>query len=143
MNFRPNVAAVIINESGLILAGERTDVKGAWQIPQGGIDDGESAETALWREIFEETGITSDFLKIEKTGGPVNYIFPETIKRGLFDGQRQIYFLLKTLKPVSPHPSNELRNFKWVTPEYLTENIVHFKKEAYKTAFEELFERKF
>ncbi len=143
MKFRPNVAAVIINEENLVLAGERTDVKDAWQIPQGGVDDGETTETALWREIFEETGITREHLRIERTSKPVRYIFPGKVKRGAFDGQEQIYFLLKVIKPIFPKTSDEFRNYRWVTAEYLTENIVNFKKEAYKAAFEELFGKKF
>ena len=99
MNLRQNAAAVIENSQGLILACERRNIRGAWQVPQGGIDEGESAEEAVLREIMEETGISSEFLKIIGHSSKVSYLFPHTVNwksnKGKYDGQEQIYFHLK------------------------------------------------
>ena len=55
--YRPNVAAILQRENGDIFVAERINIKGAWQVPQGGIDSGEDAETALFRELQEEIGL--------------------------------------------------------------------------------------
>ena len=141
MKLRKNVAIVIIDNSDKILAGERVDLPGQWQLPQGGIDGDETPEQALWRELEEETGYCEDDMNLLKISEPVSYIFPEgVIFRGGFDGQEQIYFLLKLKNSEKrPRTCNEFRDFKWTTTEFLIKNIVEFKKQAYSNAFEQLF----
>ena len=132
MNFRQNAAAVIENSKGLILACERRNIKGAWQLPQGGIDEGESAEEAVLREIREETGIESEFLEIVGHSSKVSYLFPHTVNwlsnKGKYDGQEQIYFHLKIFV-----------SFEWITKKEMVKRIVAFKKDCYIKAFKELF----
>jgi len=64
--FRANVGAVLCETAGRVLAFERSDVPGAWQLPQGGIDAGEDPEIAVLREVAEETGIGAS--RIERLG---------------------------------------------------------------------------
>jgi putative (di)nucleoside polyphosphate hydrolase len=59
--YRPCVGVMLINAAGLIFAGQRLDnTQGAWQMPQGGIDEGEKPRAAALRELWEETGVTAD-----------------------------------------------------------------------------------
>ena len=68
--YRPNVAAILMNAQDEIFVAERINIKGAWQFPQGGIDEGEDAETAVFRELAEEIGVTRDKLQIlQQRGG--------------------------------------------------------------------------
>ena len=64
MQFRAGVVAVVTNAAGQVMAFERSDVPGAWQLPQGGIDVGEATDAAAWRELFEETGLGPDQVEL-------------------------------------------------------------------------------
>lgn len=141
MNFRKNAAAVIINSSGLILAGKRTDVKDAWQLPQGGVDKNESFEDAVFREICEETGIERKYLRIIKISRKIRYEFPNEIKEKMgFNGQEQRYFLIKISDDGwSIRNSQEFCDFDWITPDEMIKRVVDFKKESYVEAFKQLF----
>lgn len=141
MKLRKNVAMVIINNDGLVLAGERSDIKGAWQLPQGGIDGSETPQEAMYRELFEETGYLESDVQLLKTAGPVSYAFPENTQTRLnCGGQEQIYFLLKLLNTDKlPCTGPEFSDFKWDTKENILNNIVEFKRNCYKSAFKELF----
>lgn len=146
--FRQNVAAVIENSEGLILVGERSDIAGAWQLPQGGIDDGESPEEAVLREVREETGITGEFLKIVARSSKVSYLFPRNVNwksgKGKFDGQEQIYFHIKiTDSGWSLRRSSEFVNFEWVKKRRVIERIHELKRDCYIKAFYELFGEKY
>ena len=144
MNFRKNVAAVIVNSDDLVLVGERRDIKNAWQIPQGGIDEGEDAVAALFREIKEETGLEKDFLKIVSSSDPVSYLFPNRVTRRFgYDGQLQTYFLLRIdEKGWELKPSKEFIAFEWVPKEEVIKRVVDFKKNSYIKAFGQLFGEK-
>ena len=63
--YRPCVGIVLANQQGLVFAGERIDTPDAWQMPQGGIDEGETPREAAMRELHEETGISADLVRIE------------------------------------------------------------------------------
>ena len=146
--FRQNVAAVIENSEGLILVGERSDIAGAWQLPQGGIDDGESPEEAVLREVREETGITAEFLKIVARSSKVSYLFPRNVSwksgKGKFDGQEQIYFHIKIADSGwSLRRSSEFVNFEWVTKRRVIERIHELKRGCYIKAFNEFFGEKY
>ena len=145
MNLRQNAAAVIENSEGLILACERRNIKGAWQVPQGGIDEGESAEEAVLREVREETGIDSKFLKILAKSSKVSYLFPHTVSwksnKGKYDGQEQVYFRIKIADSgwKLAEETEEFVSFEWITKKEMVERIVPFKKNCYIKAFKELF----
>jgi putative (di)nucleoside polyphosphate hydrolase len=139
--YRENVALIIRNKENRILIGERRDLPGNWQLPQGGVDEGESPETAVWRELFEETGLKKEHLTFVKKSTPVSYRFPEHAKgwRG-FVGQRQVYFLLDlTSEDVAPEQSEEFVSWLWVSPKEAVARVVDFKKPVYEKAFSDIF----
>lgn len=141
MNFRKNAAAVIVDDNGLILVGRRTDVTDAWQLPQGGIDKDENEQDAVLREVFEETGIQSQFLKVVKKTSAIRYLFPPEIKKNMkFDGQEQIYFLIR-IKGSGWElvRSDEFSDFEWIDRSEVVKRAVEFKKNSYIEAFRQLF----
>ncbi|MCK5808534.1 RNA pyrophosphohydrolase [bacterium] len=139
--YRSNVALIVRNSDGLILAGERRDIPGNWQLPQGGVDDGESFEMAAWRELLEETGLIKESLRLIQQSAPVSYRFPDHAQgwRG-FVGQQQRYFLLDLIdSTVKPVPSDEFSGWLWLSVKEVYKRIVDFKKSAYKQAFTDIF----
>ena len=134
--FRPCVVAVIQNEKGQILTGERADQSGSWQLPQGGIDPGESALVAVMRELHEEIGTNA--LDVVGTHGEwIRYNFPPEFATGRmaqWAGQEQQWFLLKFKPDESAKlelSEGEFSALKWLSPKDLLEGIVYWKKEAY------------
>src|ERR1700728_4353327 len=75
VKYRLNVAAILRNGAGKILIGERQDRPGAWQFPQGGVDDGETLEQALKRELMEEISLKPGHYKLVGSKGPYYYLF--------------------------------------------------------------------
>lgn len=144
MSLRPNVALVVTDKSGRILIGERSDIAGAWQLPQGGIDAGESAEKAAWRELTEETGLTRAEVMLAGRAGPFSYRLPggAVAARG-FTGQEQTYFLFRLEEPTAElRPNDEFRAFRWEEPATVLALAVDFKRPCYTAAFRELFGEK-
>lgn len=141
MKLRKNAAAVIVNTNGLILVGKRTDVPDAWQLPQGGVDKLEDEQDAVLREILEETGIEAKFLKVIKKTNVIKYLFPAEIKKEMnFDGQEQIYFLIKISDSGwSLKRSDEFSDFEWIDKNEVVKRAVDFKKNSYTEAFRQLF----
>ena len=116
---RANVAAILRNREGKILICERVHIWNAWQFPQGGVDDGETLEQALTRELREEIGIEQgDFRIVEMRGGYM-YMFPGGRKKG-FQGKHQTYFLCDFLADDSKINVEteipEFRGWKWIAP---------------------------
>ena len=93
--YRPNVAAILQRADGRVLIGQRSDFPESWQLPQGGVDEGETAEDALRREVLEEVGIGPDEYTVAKQTGPHRYDFPFGQDRRGFHGQEQFYFLCR------------------------------------------------
>ena len=102
--YRPNVGIILTNDDKKVFWAKRLK-KPAWQLPQGGIDEGEDIETALMRELNEEIGLTPDDVKIiAHTSEWLYYDVPEPFRRAdrsIYRGQKQIWFLLKLVGPES------------------------------------------
>lgn len=136
-HYRSGVVAVIVDEKGLVLVGERSDHPGSWQFPQGGISQNECPEEALAREVLEETGCGKIAI-IMKSPTQVIYDLPEELasRRGKkFNGQIQWWFLIKYVEGFGPDlahaSSREFRSFKWITPREAVASIIKWKQPAY------------
>ena len=117
-----------------LLVAQRSDIKGAWQFPQGGIDEGESPKEAMYRELKEEIG-TNDVEIIAQYPQWLSYDFPENVaKKMRFDGQSQKYFLVR-LKPGAKidinTPKPEFNDFSFVKVEEINKIVNSFKKPVY------------
>ena len=136
---RPGVGVIILNNENKIFVGKRKDNPiDKWQMPQGGVDEGENYITAMKRELFEETSI--ERIKILKEiEGFFEYELPNNligiIWKGKYRGQRQKWFIVKFLgdeKEINLRTKNqEFIEWKWVIPDELPNLIVDFKKEMY------------
>ncbi|MDD2943616.1 MAG: RNA pyrophosphohydrolase [bacterium] len=145
MRYRKNVAAFIINNNGEILTCERCDYPGCWQLPQGGIDEGESVEDALWRELMEEIGTNSAQI-LDALIPPLRYDWPDEIRkiRG-FAGQEQFFYLLRLNDEAEidfcTHDTQEFRSYQWLNSTEFAVTISGFKKDNYLMAMKMLTER--
>ncbi|MES2044071.1 MAG: RNA pyrophosphohydrolase [Pseudomonadota bacterium] len=146
--YRPCAGVMLLNAQGQVFVGQRLDsTLEAWQMPQGGIDDGEDALVAAIRELGEETGIMPDKVAlIAQAPDEFIYDLPEDmvgkIWKGRWRGQRQRWFLFRFLGSdedvdiATEH--QEFRAWRWLDPQDLPATIVPFKKALYEqvlTAF--------
>ncbi|MDL0108451.1 RNA pyrophosphohydrolase [Campylobacter felis] len=137
--YRPNVAAIVLSSAYpfecRLFVGKRSDMEDIWQFPQGGIDEGENAKEALFRELKEEIG-TKELEVIAEYPEWLSYDFPSKVvsKMYPYDGQIQKYFLVR-LKPNAKidlntkHP--EFDDYRFVSKKELFELVNHFKKGIY------------
>ena len=140
--FRPCVGIMLANRSGLVFAGQRIDSEfDAWQMPQGGIDEGEEPLLAARRELEEETGIVPELAVVEDSmEGWLDYDLPPelipVLWGGRFRGQRQKWFLFRFLgEDAQINIDTEHREFsewRWVTTAQLMKSVVPFKRETYR-----------
>lgn len=146
--FRPNVGIIITNKQGQVLWARRIGGQDAWQFPQGGIDQGESPEQALFRELHEEVGLKKHQVKIlAVTRGWLRYRLPKRLIRRnsspLCIGQKQKWYLLQIncgdgdvcLNKIG---KAEFDHWQWVSYWYPLGNVVNFKQEVYRRALKEL-----
>ena len=136
---RSGVGIIILNNNNQVFVGKRKDnPANNWQMPQGGVDKGESFIDAMKRELFEETGIKK--IKILKELEKIyQYELPENlvgiIWKGKYRGQKQKWYITRFLGEESEINLNtkhaEFIDWKWIEPKLLPEVIVSFKKDLY------------
>jgi putative (di)nucleoside polyphosphate hydrolase len=144
IKYRLNVAAILRNDAGELLIGERVDRSGAWQFPQGGVDGGETLAQALTRELQEEISLEPSSYTIQTRKGPYFYLFGNgKVVKG-FHGKEQHYFLADfTGDPAAvnvrtPHP--EFSDIRWVEPAaFKIEWLPKMKREVYREVFRDFF----
>ena len=143
---RTGVGIIVLNKQNKIFVGKRKDNPGdKWQMPQGGVDEGEDYITAMRRELLEETGIQNiEIVKeIEKI---YQYELPENlvgiIWKGKYRGQKQKWFITRFLgeeKEINLNTKHaEFIDWKWIEPKFLPEVIVNFKKDLYLNLLKEI-----
>lgn len=145
--FRANVGIMIANAKGELLWARRVG-QDAWQFPQGGIQEGESAEQALFRELKEEVGLTEkDVEVVACTRGWLRYRLPQRLLRRdtkpLCIGQKQKWFLLRMLADDTDirfdnDEQPEFDSWQWVSYWYPLGQVIPFKREVYRRALKEL-----
>ncbi len=120
VRYKENVAAILRRANGDILICERLKEPGAWQFPQGGVDDGETLEEALRREVMEEIGVEPSQYRVLCFKGPYRYLFGGGRTKKGFHGKEQHYFLCEfagadsSINLATAHP--EFREFRWIAP---------------------------
>lgn len=150
--YRPCVGVMLVNGDGQVFVGKRIDNKegDAWQMPQGGMDDGEDVLAAGLRELGEETGVTeANAVLLSQSKEELLYDLPDELVGklwgGKYRGQRQYWLLMRFTGSddeidLDAHDPAEFCEWKWVDPELLPELIVPFKKRVYRAVLEEFRE---
>ncbi|OUV03717.1 MAG: RNA pyrophosphohydrolase [Betaproteobacteria bacterium TMED82] len=146
--YRPNVGIIIVNPNRKVFWAKRTGEQ-AWQFPQGGVKKGESVDSAMFRELKEETGLTAS--KVEAIGKTRDWLYYDVphnlIKKNLkglpYKGQKQIWYLLKFLGTSSnirlgKKEEAEFDGWKWIEYHDPVRLVINFKKEVYCKALAEL-----
>lgn len=136
---------MLLNRAGLAFAGQRLNMQSeAWQMPQGGIDKGESPHDAAFRELAEETGVTNAVMLGESAQWH-RYDLPDELLgrawRGRYRGQEQKWFAMRfdgsdTEIDLDTH-DREFGTWRWIDPEELPRLIVPFKRAVYEAVVAE------
>ena len=143
---RNGVGIVVLNKQNKVFVAKRIDnPKNFWQMPQGGVDEGENFLNAAYRELEEETSIKKVEL-IQELEGTITYELPDRllgiIWKGKYRGQKQKWFLMRfngedneiNIKTKNP----EFLDWKWIEIDQLTEVVVDFKLHVYKEVKEKV-----
>ena len=145
LTYRPCVGIMLINEYRQVFVGQRIDSKiNAWQMPQGGIDEGETPENAAFRELEEETSIKkAKIIGVSKIWR--SYDIPEALIPKFWDGQyrgqTQKWFLMKfqgndnEVNITTENP--EFRDWKWLNLNKISDYVVPFKRKLYEEIVDE------
>ncbi|MDJ0769441.1 MAG: NUDIX domain-containing protein [Ilumatobacter sp.] len=137
-HFRAGVITVVQRPDGQVMAFERSDLSGEWQLPQGGIEAGETATQAAWRELEEETGLTDrDVRLVEEYDGWTVYSWPDSMRTSERIGQAHRWFFFEPLRDdVEPTPDgSEFSGWRWIKPTRLIDLVVDFRKAPYQQVF--------
>lgn len=144
--YRPCVGVCLIDGRGHVFAGERLDTPGAWQMPQGGIDPGETPRQAGLRELEEEISVPASAVEVlAQTVDWLTYDLPPQLLGkvwgGRFRGQKQKWLLARltggdeAIRLETAHP--EFGRWQWMRPDDLLGAIVPFKRDIYASVFAE------
>lgn len=146
--YRPCVGITLINHEGLVFIGERLDHPGAWQMPQGGMEEGETLEQAFFREMWEETG-TDRATILGIMPEKMRYDFPAHKKpllyHGKYDGQEQTWMAARfnghdgEINIYAYNPS-EFKAWRWEHADEILSIIVPWKRPTYARVFEHFAE---
>ena len=143
---RDGVGIIVLNKDNKVFVAKRIDnPKNFWQMPQGGVDKGENFLSAAYRELEEETSIKSVRL-IKEIDKITTYLLPKNllgvIWKGKYKGQKQKWFLMRFLGSDNEININtnkpEFLEWKWIDLDMITEVVVDFKLEVYKTLQKEI-----
>ncbi|MDR1494628.1 MAG: NUDIX domain-containing protein [Rickettsiales bacterium] len=144
MRLRKAIGAIILGSRGGIIAFQRSDFPETWQCPEGGIDEGETPEEALARELEEEIGLDGkQFEIIGNTKSFIPYLFENGEQKYDFDGQEKMFFLVKLKNSSESFIYNreaeeiEFIDHKTVAAPELIELVPNFKKSLYRSVLEE------
>ena len=144
--YRINVGIIIANASGHVFWGRRLG-QDAWQFPQGGVMLHETLEAAVFRELYEEVGLTADDVElVTQTQGWLRYRLPDKFIRQHAKpkviGQKQKWFLLRLVVSdqkvklnISKTP--EFDSWRWVDIETPPKHVIYFKRRVYREALKE------
>lgn len=145
--YRPNVAAILQRADGRVLIGQRSDFPESWQLPQGGVDEGETAKDAVRREVLEEVGIGPDEYTVAEQTGPHRYDFPFGQDRRGFHGQEQFYFLCRLRDAAAEEVDlsttcGEFQAVRWVAVQDFPVHLAPpMKQDVYREVLGRLFPR--
>lgn len=145
--YRPNVGIVICNKHGQVLWAKRFG-QNSWQFPQGGINEGENIETAMYRELYEEVGLNKkDVRLLWASKYWLKYKLPKRLVRNegagpLCIGQKQRWFLLQLVSDESQINLRSTKNpefdgWRWVSFWYPVRQVVSFKRDVYRKVMKE------
>jgi putative (di)nucleoside polyphosphate hydrolase len=145
--YRPCVGLMILDPANRIFAGQRiSGMPDAWQMPQGGIDEGETPLQAALRELTEETGISANLVEILRQCPEwLPYELPRHLVaklwNGRYRGQKQLWFAIRfhgTDRDVNIQTAEpEFRTWSWMEHDELVSRIVPFKRDTYARVFAE------
>ena len=145
--FRANVGIVICNNQGQVFWARRYG-QHSWQFPQGGVDDGETPEQTMYRELHEEVGLRPEDVEIVASSKHwLRYKLPKRLIRRdsspVCIGQKQKWFLLRLDEPNTQHirfdeGKPEFDHWQWVSYWYPLGQVIHFKRGVYRRALQEL-----
>ena len=139
LSMRKGVGVIVLNNENKVFVGKRKDNPvDKWQMPQGGVDIGESYLSAMKRELYEETSIKSIEI-LKEINGFFEYELPKNlvgiIWKGKFRGQKQKWFITRFIgneNEINLQTKNpEFIEWKWIIPDELPKTIVDFKKKMY------------
>lgn len=146
--YRANVGIVLCNQQSQVMWARRVGGRNAWQFPQGGVAEGEDTDAAMYRELWEETGLRQNDVEVlASTSSWLRYKLPRRLVRRNSAprciGQKQKWYLLQLTATedafdldVSGKP--EFDHWEWVEYWHPVENVVYFKRRVYQCALEQL-----
>lgn len=134
--FRAGAGALIVNAEGHVLAIERADIAGAWQLPQGGLDASEEPLRAAYREIAEETGIQKADLRLVKACSELLvYELPPAARRDKTGRGQVLYWFLFRIRENhsrTTRRNRESRGWRWMPFRRVITSVTSFRKPMYK-----------